>query len=68
VGTEIIHLGQGHYLIQSRTNPAWHYCVEDGVCTCRAAECFVDCWHLAEIRNYERQRCLATTGSQSPSS
>jgi hypothetical protein len=61
--TEIIQLGHGQYLIQSRTNPDFHYVVEDGLCTCRAAECFVECWHTKEI-----ERWLATTASQSPSS
>jgi hypothetical protein len=65
--TEIIQLGQGHYLIKSRSNPDWHYCVEDVVCTCRASECFVRCWHLEEIERYESLQLATGTRARGAS-
>lgn len=64
--TEIIQLGYGHYLIQSRTNPEHWYAVEDGTCTCRASDCKVRCWHLEAIEEIEKW--TAMTGSSWPSS
>lgn len=63
---EIIQLGYGHYLIQSRTNPDWHYVVEDGQCTCKSAQCLKPCWHLEEIERYESLLQPAARGAADP--
>lgn len=56
---EIIQLGVRHYAIRSKSNIDWWYVVDDGVCTCRAAECGVKCWHLSAVDDYSSRAAQA---------
>lgn len=61
MGETITVIGHRHFLVASHSHPGDWYSVEEDGCTCRAADCNVECRHLRAIR-----RLLACQTSTPP--
>jgi len=49
-GEMITVIGKDHFLVASHSHPGEHYAVDEEGCSCRAADCYVECRHLKAIR------------------
>jgi len=59
LGETITVIGHRHFLVKSHSHEdSWYACDEDS-CTCRAADCYVECRHLKAIRRL--LGCLRST-------
>lgn len=50
LGETITVIGHRHFLVASHTHPGDWHTVCDDECSCRAADCYVECRHLRAIR------------------